>query len=342
MSTGSSPRSRTRSPERATRALTRRDALVAFGAAVGALVARGACAQDYPAKPIRMIVPYAAGGATDTLARLVANRIDRELQQAVIVDNRGGGASQVGTQAIAASMPDGYTIGMIDTAFTINPGLFGKLPYDTVADFAAISLVATTPLVLVVHPSVAATSAQELVALARRKPGSIAVALPGLGTPVHLALEQLRQIAGLELIAVPYRGAGPSIADFIAGQVQMTFATIPSILDHVRSGRARALAIVGARATLLGDVPTVAEAGFPGIDATPMFGLVAPAAVPAAALGRLSAAVATAVQADPLRARLIDLGFVPVGSAPEAFRERIQSDITKYARIIEAGNIKPN
>jgi len=342
MSTGLSRRSRTRWHKRAGRALTRRDALAAFGLVVGALAARTAYAQDYPAKPIRMIVPYAAGGATDTLARLVANRIDRELKQAVVVDNRGGGASQVGTQAIATAVPDGYTIGMIDSAFTINPGLFGKLPYDTVKDFAAISLVATTPLVLVVHPSVAATGAQELVALARQKPASITVALPGLGTPVHLAVEQLRQIAGLDLVTVPYRGAGPSIADFIAGQVQMTFATIPSILDHVRTGRARALAIVGERSALLGAVPTIVEAGFPGIDATPTFGLVAPAAVPAAARKLLSESVAAAVQADPLRARLIALGFVPIGSAPEPFREQIQTDIAKYARIIEAGNIKPN
>jgi tripartite-type tricarboxylate transporter receptor subunit TctC len=342
MSIDLSRRSRTPRREPACLGFTRRAALVAFGSAAGIFAARAGSAQDYPAKPIRVIVPYAAGGATDTLARLVANRIDGELKQAIVVDNRGGGASQVGTQAIASAAPDGYTIGMIDSAFTINPGLFGKLPYDTLKDFAPIALVATTPLVLAVHPSVAAASAQELVALARRKPGSITAALPGLGTPVHLAVEQLRQIAGLDLIEVPYRGAGPSIADFIAGQVQMTFATIPSILDHVRTGRARALALIGERSALIGDVPTIAEAGFPGVDATLMAGLVAPAAAPAAVFKRLSEAVAMAVRTDPLRARLIDLGFVPAGSTPEEFRERIQADIAKYARIIAAGNIKPN
>ena len=181
--------------------LTRRDWLAASGSFIGALVARGsAFAQDYPSKPVRVIVPYAAGGATDTLARLLATRIDQELKQSVVIDNRGGGASQVGTQAIATAPPDGYTIGMIDSAFTINPGLFaGKLPYDTRKDFAPISLIATAPLVFVVHPSVAGQSAQELVALAKQKPG-MTYALPGLGTPVHLAGEQLRQATGIDVV----------------------------------------------------------------------------------------------------------------------------------------------
>ena len=323
--------------------LSRRECLAALGLAAGAVAPRAVQAQDYPARPLRMIVPYAAGGATDTLARLLAARLDQELKQSVVVDNRGGGASQLGTQAIATAPADGYTIGMIDSAFTINPALFaGKLPYDTVKDFAPISLIATAPLVLVVHPSLAVRSVRELVTLARARPENITFALPGLGTPVHLAGEQLRQVAGIEFVAVPYRGAGPSIADFIAGQVQMTFATIPSILEHVRSGRARALGIVGERSSLLPDVPTMAEAGFPGIDAALMFGLVAPAATPAEIVQRLSDAASTSVRADPLRARLLDLGFTPAGSSPDEFRTMIQSDIAKYARIVETGHIKPN
>src|SRR6267154_3618862 len=289
--------------------LARRGLLSGF---CSTLIARApAYAQNYPAKPVRMIVPYAAGGATDILARLLATHIDQELKQSIVIDNRGGGASQVGTQVIASAVPDGYTVGMIDSAFTINPGLFaGKLPYDTVRDFAAVSLIATAPLVLVVHPSVAATSAGELIALARAK--QMTYALPGLGTPVHLAGEQLRQVAGIDLVSVPYRGAGPSIADLIAGQVQMTFATVPSILEHVRAGRARALAMVGERSPLLSDVPTIAEAGFPGIDGALMFGLVAPAATPATIVEALSGAVATSVRTDPLRSRLTELGYVPI------------------------------
>ena len=259
--------------------LTRRAWLA--GSALGALLARTAFAQDYPARPVRVIVPYPPGGATDVLGRLLAPRIEQELKQSFVIDNRGGGASQVGTQAIATAPADGYTIGLIDSAFTINPGLFaGKLPYDTLKDFAAVSLVATAPLVLVAHPSLDVKTAQELVALAKQKPGSLTFALPGLGTPVHLAAEQLRQIAGIEVVTVPYRGAGPSIADFIGGQVQMTFATVPSILEHVRAGRARALGMVGERSPLLPDVPTMAQAGLAGIDAALMFGLVVPAARP--------------------------------------------------------------
>ena len=319
--------------------LTRR----AFVAAAGTLVTHLAFAQDYPARPVRVIVPYPPGGATDVLARLIATRLEQELKQSFVVDNRGGGASQVGTQAIATAPPDGYTIGLIDSAFTINPGLFaGKLPYDTLKDFAAVSLVATAPLVLVAHPSLGVKIAQELVALAKRKPGGISFALPGLGTPVHLAFEQLRQVAGIELVAVPYRGAGPSIADFIAGQVQATFATVPSILEHVRGGRARALGMVGERSPLLPDVPTMAEAGLADIDAALMFGIVVPAATPATILNRLSEAAVAAVRTQPLRGRLEELGYVPVGSTPDEFRTRIAADIAKWSRIIAAGNIRPN
>ena len=323
--------------------LTRRNWLTASGAFAGALVARAvpAFAQDYPSKPVRVIVPYAAGGATDTLARLLATRIDQELKQSVVIDNRGGGASQVGTQAVATAAPDGHTVGMIDSAFVINPGLFaGKLPYDTRKDFAPVSLIATTPLVFVVHPSVEAKTAKELVALAKQKPG-MTYALPGLGTPTHLAGEQLRQATGIEVVSVPYRGAGPSIADFVAGQVQMTFATVPSILEHVRAGRARALGMVGQRSPLLPDVPTMAEVGLGAVDASLMFGLVVPAATPAAIVTRLSEAAAVSVTSEPLRSRLVELGFVPIGSTPEELRVRIDADITKWSRVIEAGNIKP-
>jgi tripartite-type tricarboxylate transporter receptor subunit TctC len=320
--------------------LTRRTLIVS--GSIGALLARPAFAQDYPARPVRIIVPYAPGGATDVLARLLAARIDQELKQTFVVDNRGGGASQVGTQAIAIAAPDGYTIGLIDSAFTINPGLFaGKLPYDTLKDFAPVSLIATAPLVFVVHPSLGVTTARELIALAKQKPG-MTYALPGLGTPVHLAGEQLREIAGIDVVSVPYRGAGPSIADFIAGQVQMTFATVPSILEHVRGGRARALGIIGERSSLLPDVPTMAEAGLAGIDAALMFGIVAPAATPASVVTRLSEAAARSLRTDPLHGRLTELGYVPIGSSPDEFQARIAADIAKWSRIIEAGHIKPN
>jgi tripartite-type tricarboxylate transporter receptor subunit TctC len=289
-----------------------------------------------------MIVPYPPGGATDTLARLIGQRLEGDLRHSIVVDNRGGGASQVGTQAIATAAPDGYTVGMIDSAFTINPGLFGKLPYDTKKDFIPVSLLAIAPLVLVVHPSVPVNTAQALVALAKAQPGKLSFAYPGLGTPVHLAGEQMRQTTGIDIVAVPYRGAGPSIADFIGGQVQFTFATIPSILDHVRAGRARALGVTGVRSSLLPDVPTLPEADLSGVDAEPLYGLAVPAGTPGPIVTRLHDLAVHAVTHDPFRQRLIDVGFVPVGSTPEAFRTRINDEIAKWTRIIQAGNIKPN
>jgi tripartite-type tricarboxylate transporter receptor subunit TctC len=314
---------------------------VLSGLALAALT-RSAWAQDYPQRPVRVIVPYAPGGASDILARLIQPHLDRALGQSFVVDNRGGGASQVGTQAIATAAPDGYTIGVIDSAFVINPGLFaGKLPYDTKKDFAAVSLLAMSPLVLVVHPDVPAKTAEGLVALARQKPGEVTFASAGLGTAIHLAGEQFRQVAQIEINHIPYRGGGPSVIDLLAGKVNFTFSTIPAILEHVRGGRVRALGITGVRHTHLPDVPTMAEVGLAGVDSAPLFGMVAPAAVPPAIIARLTEAAAGAVKSDALNARLTEIGYLPVGSSPAEFRARIEAEIDKWTRIIQAANIKP-
>lgn len=302
-----------------------------------------AFAQGYPQRPVRLIVPYAPGGASDILARLIQPHLERTLEQSFVVDNRGGGASQVGTQAIATATPDGYTIGIIDSAFVINPGLFaGKLPYDTQKDFAPVSLLAMSPLVLVVHPSVEAATTQELVALAKRKPGEVTFASAGLGTAIHLAGEQLRQVAQVDINHIPYRGGGPSVIDLLSGKVDFTFSTIPAILEHVRGGKVRALGITGAtRHAHLPDVPTMKEAGLAGVDSAPLFGMVAPGATPPAVLARLNAAAAGAVKSDALQTRLIEIGYVPVGSSASEFRDRIAAEIDKWTRIIQAANIKP-
>lgn len=314
---------------------------VLSGLALVALT-RVANAQDYPQRPVRVIVPYAPGGASDILARLIQPHLERALGQSFVVDNRGGGASQVGTQAIATAAPDGYTIGIIDSAFVINPGLFaGKLPYDTKKDFAPVSLLAMSPLVLVVHPDVPAKTTQELVALAKSKPGEVTFASAGLGTAIHLAGEQFRQEARIEINHIPYRGGGPSVIDLLAGKVNFTFSTIPAILEHVRGGRVRALGITGSRHTHLPDVPTMAEAGLAGVDSAPLFGMVAPAVVPGAIVARLHGAVAGAVKSDALNARLIEIGYLPVGSSPAEFRTRIDAEIDKWTRIIQTANIKP-
>jgi tripartite-type tricarboxylate transporter receptor subunit TctC len=247
----------------------------------------------------------------------------------------------VGTKTVATSTT-GDTIGVIDSAFVINPGLFrGKLPYDTKKDFAPISLLATSPLVMVVHPSVAANSVKEFVALVKSQPGKLNYASAGLGTAIHLAGEQFRQAADIDIVHVPYRGGAPAITDTLGGQVQMTFATVPAIAQQVRQGLVRALAVTGQRASQLPDVPTMAEAGLPAVDAMPLFGLIAPASLPADVVAKYSQVAATALKSGPLHARVTELGFVPVGSAPAEFGARINDEIEKWTRVIEKGNIQP-
>jgi tripartite-type tricarboxylate transporter receptor subunit TctC len=324
--------------------ISRRFLMQTAAAAVAAvtLPTRSAVAQNYPQRPVKIIVPYAAGGASDIIARLIAQHLERELGQPFIVDNRAGGASMVGTQAVATAAPNGDIIGVIDSAFVINPGLFGaKLPYDTTRDFAPISLLVTSPLLLVVHPSVAANTVKELVDLAKAQPGKINFASAGLGTAIHLAGEQFRQAAEIDISHIPYRGGAPSITDLLAGQVQMTFSTVPTILQHVKSGKVRALGVTGQRIVQLPDLPTMAEAGFPAVDASPLFGIVAPAGLPQAIVGRLSDSSAAGIKNDPLRSRATELGFVAVGSTPGEFRSRIGDEIAKWSGIIEKGNIKP-
>jgi tripartite-type tricarboxylate transporter receptor subunit TctC len=323
--------------------LNRRSFVGMAAAAAAVLPSRHVLAQAYPQRPVRIIVPYAAGGASDIIARLIAPHLERELGQPFVVDNRPGGASMVGTQAVAVAAPDGSVIGVIDSAFVINPGLFGaKLPYDTRRDFVPVSLLVTSPLVLAVHPSVPANSVGDLVALAKAQPGKINFASAGLGTAIHLAGEQFRQAAAVDIAHIPYRGGAPSIVDLLAGQVQMTFATVPAILEHARGGRVRALAITGQRIALMPDVPSMTEAGLSAVDASPLFGMVAPAGVSPDIVTKLSDTAAKGINNDPLRARVSDLGFVPMGSAPAAFRARIDDEIAKWARIIETGNIKPS
>jgi tripartite-type tricarboxylate transporter receptor subunit TctC len=323
--------------------LTRRSVVkTAAAVAAATVLSRPSYAQNYPQRPVKIIVPYAAGGASDIIARLISQHLERDLGQPFIVDNRAGGASMIGTQAVANAAPDGDIIGVIDSAFVINPGLFaGKLPYDTSRDFAPVSLLVTSPLVLVVHPSVAANNVKELVALAKAQPGKINFASAGLGTAIHLAGEQFRQAAEIDIAHIPYRGGGPAIADLIGGQVQMSFSTVPTILQHVISGKVRALAVTGQRIDQMPDVPSMAEAGLPGVDASPLFGVVAPAALPGAIVNRLSESCANGIKNDPLRSRVAELGFVAVGSTPADFRSRIAEEIAKWSRIVEKGNIKP-
>ena len=297
---------------------SRRDILTGLTALTATSLLGGlAHAQTYPQRPIKIVVPYAAGGASDIVARLVAVPMGQDLGQSLYVDNRGGGASQIGTQAIASSAPDGTTIGVVDSAFTINPGLFGaKLPYDTVRDFTPISLLARTSLVLVVPASLPVSTVTELIALGKAKPGSLTMATAGIGTAVHLGCEQFRQEAGLDVVSVPYRGGGPAIMDLIAGKVDFNFSTIPAVLEQIRTGKLK-------------------------VDAAPDFGLVGPAGLPPDILAKLAKAAQAAVRDEATRKRMEEIGYQPIGSTPAEYAAHIATMIDKWKHIITVGNIKP-
>lgn len=317
--------------------------MLAAGTSALAPIAARAKDDGYPDKPVRLYVPYAPGAATDTLGRFAAQAYGKAFKQTFIVENRSGGGTVIGTRAVATAEPDGYSIGMIDTTFVINPGLLGsKLPYDTVKDFSPISLIATAPFVMVVHPSVKAADVKAFVALAKAQPGALSFGSAGVGSAPHLAGEQLRQQAGINIVHVPYRGGSTVFTDLLGGQIQFAFATVPTLLEHIKAGRLRALAVTTPqRVTQLPGVPTMAEAGYPGVDTTPLFGLVAPARTPAAIVDRLSAVMSQAVKTGELRDKLLGLGFIPAGDTAAEFSQRVDADIAKWERVIKEGNIHP-
>jgi tripartite-type tricarboxylate transporter receptor subunit TctC len=320
--------------------LTRRKLMTGAAAlaAYSALSSLRVEAQDYPQRPLRIIVPYAAGGASDTNARLIAQRLERDLGQPLVVDNRGGGASIVGTQAIAQATPDGYTLGVVDSAFTINPTLFkDKLPYDTRRDFAPVSLLTTSPLVLLVHPDVPAKNVAELIALAKAKPGTINYASYGSGSQPHLSGELLKHSAGIDLVHVPYKGAAPAMNDLIAGHIPILFDNMPAVLPQVAGGSVRAIAVAGAkRASALPDVPTLAEQGVTGFEAFSWFGLVAPAKTPAPMLDALQAEVEKVLKMPDVEKRLAELGAERGALSGAAFGKFLAEDSAKWTKIIQA------
>jgi tripartite-type tricarboxylate transporter receptor subunit TctC len=325
----------------------RRDFIVASGSVVAgyALSPIAAYAQrdTYPDRMAKIYVPFSPGAATDIIARFVAKVLDAGHKQSFVVENRSGGGSVIGTRAVSAAAPDGYTLGMIDTTFVINPGLLGdSLPYDTQKDFAPISLIATAPLALVVHPSVDATDVKSFVALAKAKPGTLTFGSAGIGSAPHLAGEQLRREAKIDVVHAPYRGGSSSLTDLLGGHIQFLFGTVPTLTEHIKAGRLRALAVTTKeRVAQLPNVPTMTESGYPGVDTMPLFGLVTTGKTPKPIVDKLSGVVRTSVRSGELRGELIGLGFVPVGSTPDEFAAQISSDIRKWTTIIREGNIKP-
>ena len=305
------------------------------------LCAAGALAQSFPAKPVRMVVPFAAGGGTDIIGRLVAQKVTEAWGQQMLVENRAGGGSVIGTEAVARSAADGYMLLLAAPPFTTNAALLPKLPYDSLQDFAPVILVATAPLIVVVHPSLPARSIKELVAIAKARPGQLSYGTSGNGGPQHLAGELLKSMAGIDLLHVPYKGGGPAVVDLVGGQVQLAFASTLTALPFVKVGRLRAIAVTGARrSAILPDLPAVAEAGFPGYETTTWYGILARGGTPPAVIATLNADIARALNLPEVKDRLASEGAEVVGGTPAAFAAFIQAEIARVRKLAKTTVIK--
>ncbi len=301
----------------------------------------GTQAADYPNRPIRMVVAYAPGGTTDFTARVVAPKLGELLGQTVVVDNRPGAGSILGTDLVAKGTPDGYTLLMADTAFGIIPAIYRTLPFNVQKDFATISQIMSVPNALVVNPSVAARSVRELVELAKAKPGQLTFGSGGVGTPLHMGGEQLKVAAGIDMLHVPHKGAAPAMVSLLGGQITMVFATLTLAVPQVKSGKVRALAVTSAkRVASLPDTPTTQEAGYPTVNATSWFGLVAPVRVPKAIQARISAEIARVVALSEVRERIEAQHGEVVGSTPAEFAKFVAGEIANWTRVAKAGNIR--
>jgi tripartite-type tricarboxylate transporter receptor subunit TctC len=299
-------------------------------------------AASYPAKPIRIVVPFPPGGATDILARAIGFELQKAWGQSVIIENKPGGGGNTGADLVAKSAHDGYTLlmGTVGT-HAINMSLYAKMPYDAVKDFEPVVLVAGVPNLLVVHPSVNAKSVAELTALAKAQPGKLNVASSGNGTSIHLAAELYKQMAGVDILHVPYKGSSPAVADLLGGQVQMMFDNMPSALPHAKAGKLRPLAVTSlTRSAALPDVPTMDEEGLKGFNATSWFGLLAPAGTPKDIVAKLNVASVKALASAEMRERLAAQGADPVGNSPEQFAAFIKAEIDKWAKIVKASGAR--
>jgi tripartite-type tricarboxylate transporter receptor subunit TctC len=307
----------------------------------GMLACAAAPAQTYPAKAIRVIVPFAPGGGTDILTRTITPKLSEALGQQLVIDNRAGGGSTIGSEMVAKGPADGYTLLMVDTSFTTNPSLYSKLPYDSTRDFAPVSLMAAAPVILIVHPSVPVRTVKEFVALAKAKPGQLNFASGGPGSSTHLGGELLKLVANIDLVHIPYKGTGPAVADVLGGQVVMMFAGISSVKQHVAVGRLRAIAVTGEkRSPAMPEVPTFIESGLKGVDSGTYWGCLAPAATPKEVVNKVSITMAGVIKLPDIQARLVDLGFDPIGGTPEQFAANIKSETDKWARVIKNARVK--
>ena len=301
-----------------------------------------AAAQNYPTKPIRLVVPFPAGGTTDILARAAAQKLSEALGQQVVVDNRPGAGGNIGADIVAKSAPDGYTLlmGTVGT-HAINPSLYTKMPYDHFKDFVPVVLVAGVPNVLVVTPSLPVNSVQDLIKLAKDKPGQINFASSGSGTSIHLSGELFKTMTGVEMTHVPYKGSSPALTDLMGGQVQLMFDNLPSALPQIRGGKLRALAVTSTkRAPALPDVPTMAESGLPGFEASSWFGVLAPAGTPPAVVTRINTEINKWLQSPEAREQLLGQGAEAAGGSPQQFVAHIRAETEKWAKVVKASGAK--
>ncbi|MCW5602945.1 MAG: tripartite tricarboxylate transporter substrate binding protein [Burkholderiales bacterium] len=317
----------------------RKIALIA--AILGALVTTNAVAQvaadTYPGRQIRFVLPFVAGGPTDVLARTVAQKLSENWQQPVVVDNRAGAGGTIGADFVAKSAPDGYTL-LFATAgvIAVNPGLYSKLPYDTVKDFAPVTLVAKVDSVLVVHPSLPVKTFGEFVRLVKARPGELNYASSGNGSGAHLSMEMLKSAANIQIQHVPYKGAAPGITDLLGGRVEAMLVGLPAVMPQIKTGKLRALAIGGLqRSPFMPDLPTFAQSGLPGFEATTWFGILAPAATPKNITSKLNGELVKLLRSPELKERLSTLAYEPTGSTQEQFVTYLAAEMTKWARVIK-------
>ncbi len=295
----------------------------------------------YPDKPIRFMVPFAPGGTTDLIARMVGQKMSESLGQPLVIDNRGGGGGTIATDIVAKAAGDGYTLMMTHQGMTFNATLYTKLPYDTLNDFATIAMVGVTPNVMVVNPAVAAKSVKELVALAKAKPNGVNYGSGGVGSSAHLAVELFVRLAGVQLQHVPYKGAGPALTDTIGGQIQMMIATMPAAASHIRSNRLRALGVSGAKKSpAFPELPTIAEAGVAGYDYTTWYGILGPKALPQNMVQYLAAVANKTLSQKDLREKLSQQGMEVELMSPDKFAEVLKSDVARWGKIIRDAGIK--
>ena len=319
-----------------------RDAMmIRSAAAIFALAAAGAAAQNYPSKPVRVIAPFPAGGGIDFIARALTPKLSEYLGQGFVVDNRSGASGTIGTEAVAKAAPDGYTLLATFSSHTQNASLYSKLGYDTVRDFAPVTQIATVPTILVVNPALPVKTVKDLVALGKKRPGEILYASVGNGTPPHLSAELFNNMAGIKMTHVPYKGAAPSTISLLAGETQLTFTTVVVALPQVKSGRLRALGVASLnRAAVMPDVPTIDEAGVRGYESLAWYGLLAPAKTPPAIVEQLHRETVRALQAPDLRDMLKNQGAEPVGNTGDQFNVIIKEEIEKWRKLVQTLGLK--